>query len=254
MLAITDCKLWVMERAVYMAIKRTYQEQLAALKRKMVASVPILAVLSEVPLCLACHSSARHSHPSLTAHVRDAACKSACRSTCAHTQKLAVAGKVSALHWNGMSSASRPQQQRQGNQLPGTFACLQRAHAHVLRAHSSLGQGARLTRRVLQDNRELIASALEPVEFRAGQTIFRQGERGDRFYIIQEGAVVVSKTADGERSVLARLGEGAYFGERALIKDDVRQACLPRTDGQSGTTCAGTDSGMPRGVLPEWHA
>ena len=49
-LAITDCKLWVMERAVYLAIKRTYQEQLAALKRKMVASVPILAVLSEVAL------------------------------------------------------------------------------------------------------------------------------------------------------------------------------------------------------------
>ena len=47
-LAITDCKLWVMERTVYLAIKRTYQEQLAALKRKMVASVPILAVLSEV--------------------------------------------------------------------------------------------------------------------------------------------------------------------------------------------------------------
>ena len=49
-LAITDCKLWVMERMVYMAIKRTYQEQLADLKRKMVASVPILAVLSEVTL------------------------------------------------------------------------------------------------------------------------------------------------------------------------------------------------------------
>ncbi len=49
-LAITDCKLWVMERTVYLAIKRTYQEQLAALKRKMVASVPILAVLSEVRL------------------------------------------------------------------------------------------------------------------------------------------------------------------------------------------------------------
>ena len=60
------------------------------------------------------------------------------------------------------------------------------------------------------------------MEFRAGQTIFRQGERGDRFYIIQEGAIVVSKTANGERTVLARLGEGAYFGERALIKDDVR--------------------------------
>lgn len=73
-----------------------------------------------------------------------------------------------------------------------------------------------------QDNRELIAGALEPVEFRAGQSIFRQGERGDRFYIIQEGAVTVSKTNNGERQVLAKLGEGAYFGERALIKDDVR--------------------------------
>ena len=73
-----------------------------------------------------------------------------------------------------------------------------------------------------QDNRELIASALEPVEFRAGQSIFRQGERGERFYIVQEGAVTVSKTSNGERTMLAKLGEGAYFGERALIKDDVR--------------------------------
>lgn len=48
MLAVTDCKLWVMERAVYNSIKRTYQEQVAALKRKMVSSVPMLAVLSEV--------------------------------------------------------------------------------------------------------------------------------------------------------------------------------------------------------------
>lgn len=39
-----------MERAVYNAIKRTYQDQLAALKRKMVSSVPMLAVLSEVRL------------------------------------------------------------------------------------------------------------------------------------------------------------------------------------------------------------
>lgn len=60
------------------------------------------------------------------------------------------------------------------------------------------------------------------MEFRAGQSIFRQGERGERFYIVQEGAVTVSKTSNGERTMLAKLGEGAYFGERALIKDDVR--------------------------------
>ena len=84
------------------------------------------------------------------------------------------------------------------------------------------------------------------MEFRAGQTIFRQGERGDRFYIIQEGAVVVSKTAGGERAVLARLGEGAYFGERALIKDDVRQARLPHMTLQSvGTADRRASVGRP---------
>ncbi len=60
-LAITDCKLWVMERTVYLAIKRTYQEQLAALKRKMVASVPILAVLSEVCLTPAPYMTFPHA-------------------------------------------------------------------------------------------------------------------------------------------------------------------------------------------------
>ena len=49
--AVTDCKLWVMERAVYAAIKRAYMEELAALKRKMVTSVPLLAQLSEVRAC-----------------------------------------------------------------------------------------------------------------------------------------------------------------------------------------------------------
>ena len=49
-LAVTDCKLWVMDRAVYGAIKRAHQEELAALKRQMVTSVPMLAQLSEVPL------------------------------------------------------------------------------------------------------------------------------------------------------------------------------------------------------------
>ena len=74
----------------------------------------------------------------------------------------------------------------------------------------------------LQEHKEPLIDALEAVEFKAGQTIFRQGEKGDRFYIVQEGAVTVSKTTAGERTVLAKLTEGSYFGERALIKDDVR--------------------------------
>ena len=74
-----------------------------------------------------------------------------------------------------------------------------------------------------------MANALEAVEFRPGQTIFKQGEEGDRFYIIQEGGVTVSTTsaATGEKTLLAKLGEGKFFGERALMRDDPRCAHDP---------------------------
>ena len=98
MLAITDCKLWVMERGVYMAIKRTYQEQLAALKRKMVASVPILAVLSEVPLSSRlsqlslpqpplshCACAGRCMHISMQIYLRPHSRASSCRKSISFT-------------------------------------------------------------------------------------------------------------------------------------------------------------------------
>ena len=43
-----DCRLWVMDRAIYNAIKHTAALQLAAEKCAMVAAVPMLSVLSQV--------------------------------------------------------------------------------------------------------------------------------------------------------------------------------------------------------------
>lgn len=45
---------------------------------------------------------------------------------------------------------------------------------------------------------------------------------GDRFYLIKEGRVNVKK---GETTV-DKLKEGDYFGERALIQDDLRAATV----------------------------
>ena len=73
-----------------------------------------------------------------------------------------------------------------------------------------------------QEHRDVVADALEAVEFREGGIVFRQGEVGDRFYIIAEGAVCVSRGRGSDRTMLAVLAEGAYFGERALIKDETR--------------------------------
>ena len=45
--------------------------------------------------------------------------------------------------------------------------------------------------------------------------LFRAGDVGDRFYLVKEGAVLLTKA--GEPTM--KLTEGSYFGEQAIIKD-----------------------------------
>jgi NADH:ubiquinone reductase (H+-translocating) len=69
--------------------------------------------------------------------------------------------------------------------------------------------------------------------YEPGQDIFRQGDLGDRLYIILSGeAEVRRKETDGE-VVLARLGPGQCFGEMALVNMATRNAgvrCLTPMD------------------------
>ena len=47
------------------------------------------------------------------------------------------------------------------------------------------------------------------------QVIVKQGDKGDKFFIIAEGKVVVTQTNDkGETGVVAELGPAQYFGEK----------------------------------------
>lgn len=73
-----------------------------------------------------------------------------------------------------------------------------------------------------------VADALEPVNFEDKETIVRQGEPGDDFYIIVEGqALVMQNRAEGEDSTeVGRLGPSDYFGEIALLLDRPRAATV----------------------------
>jgi MFS family permease len=66
---------------------------------------------------------------------------------------------------------------------------------------------------------EQLAGGLRPVRFADGIPIIRQGEVGDRFYIVAEGEAEVRS----EGKPLRRLGPGDSFGEIALLRD------VPRT-------------------------
>jgi NADH dehydrogenase len=62
--------------------------------------------------------------------------------------------------------------------------------------------------------------------FEPGETVFRQGDIGDRIYIVLAGKVeVVRKSAAGDR-VLAEVGPGEYFGEMALLGSAPRNATV----------------------------
>jgi cAMP-dependent protein kinase regulator len=73
-----------------------------------------------------------------------------------------------------------------------------------------------------------VADALEPVSFEDGETIVRQGEPGDDFYIIVEGTASVKQNrAEGEEPTeVGRLGPSDYFGEIALLLDRPRAATV----------------------------
>ena len=56
-------------------------------------------------------------------------------------------------------------------------------------------------------------------------SIFQEGEKGDKFYLIIDGAVRISRFVPGMgEEALAVLRPGAYFGEMALIDDSPRSA------------------------------
>ncbi|MBI5290614.1 MAG: cyclic nucleotide-binding domain-containing protein [Chloroflexi bacterium] len=74
---------------------------------------------------------------------------------------------------------------------------------------------------------KLVAAQLETQEAEAGATIIRQGEVGDKFYIVEAGeAAVRLRGPDGAEVERARLGPGDYFGEIALLMDVPRVASV----------------------------
>ena len=62
-------------------------------------------------------------------------------------------------------------------------------------------------------------------QYKTGATVFSEGEAGDKFYLILEGAVRISRFVPGMgEEALAVLRPGAYFGEMSLIDDAPRSA------------------------------
>lgn len=78
-----------------------------------------------------------------------------------------------------------------------------------------------------------VAEKMRLRPFRDGEVFMRQGEEGDLFYLLRDGHAEVIVSENGVERVAATLGPGQYFGERALITGESRNATvIGRGDGR----------------------
>ena len=71
-----------------------------------------------------------------------------------------------------------------------------------------------------------VAEKMTKRHFAAGETVVREGETGEEFFLISDGEVDVVR-ANHE---VARLGRGEFFGEVALISGEPRNATIVATE------------------------
>lgn len=75
------------------------------------------------------------------------------------------------------------------------------------------------------DAMQRLIEKVELVQLEPGQVLFRQGDAGDALYVVAEGSVSVI-TEGPPRITHDNLGEGEFFGEIALVTDEVRNATI----------------------------
>ncbi|HEX2061611.1 MAG TPA: cyclic nucleotide-binding domain-containing protein [Thermoanaerobaculia bacterium] len=81
---------------------------------------------------------------------------------------------------------------------------------------------------------KLLATFSTEERFREGSMMFREGEKGDKLYIVLDGRVRISKFIPGVgEEALTVLDRGDFFGEMALIDDKPRSADAKAHEGDA---------------------
>lgn len=78
-----------------------------------------------------------------------------------------------------------------------------------------------------QAERSRIVECFKIVRYKKGDVVVKQGEEGNRFYLVEEGTLVARKTRPGEdEQDVLNYKVGDYFGELSLLKNQPRAASV----------------------------
>lgn len=77
------------------------------------------------------------------------------------------------------------------------------------------------------DDRAALAALMAETTLKRGESLFQEGDDGDRLYLVVEGKVKLSHTADdGRENLIAVLGPGEIIGELSLFDLEPRSSTV----------------------------
>ncbi len=103
--------------------------------------------------------------------------------------------------------------------FPRPRARISRMDAHAQGEAFTLLRSMHLFRGLTEADFAELLDALQPAAYPANEVIYREGEEGDLFYIVQDGGVEVLITDLGEEPVMT-LSPGDYFGDVSMLHPD----------------------------------
>ncbi|MDQ4007054.1 MAG: cyclic nucleotide-binding domain-containing protein, partial [Actinomycetota bacterium] len=72
-----------------------------------------------------------------------------------------------------------------------------------------------------------LRASMTQTRIRRGEVLFREGDSGDRLFVVSDGKVKLGRTSsDGRENLLAILGPGQMFGELSLFDPGPRSATV----------------------------
>ncbi len=75
-----------------------------------------------------------------------------------------------------------------------------------------------------------VVSVMQLQRLRSGQVLFGEGDEGDAWYVIFNGACEVTKEGPSGRRSIATLGPHTCFGEMAVLDGSARSAAVTATE------------------------
>jgi CRP-like cAMP-binding protein len=88
-------------------------------------------------------------------------------------------------------------------------------------------RSAPLFRELDDEAASALRASMVEVQLGRGEVLFREGDTGDRVYVVIDGKVKLGRTSsDGRENLLALLGPGQMFGELSLFDPGPRSATV----------------------------